>query len=234
MPSGSRKLGLAGGTLACGVGLVMRGTFISFEGVEGSGKSTQMEALAKHLSLSGYTVRTLREPGGTALGEEIRHLLKHNPSVSDLEPESELLLINASRAELVRKVIRPAIAAGEVVLSDRYHDSTLAYQGYGRELGLEAVEAVVRLAVEGTYPDLTLLFEVPTDVSQLRQKSRQAQGEEWDRFEAADAEFFTRVAEGYTALARAHPERIRVLDGTRSVEAVAEAVRREIMPCLPP
>src|SRR5215208_6672789 len=133
-----------------------KGLFISFEGTEGSGKSTQISLLAEHLRAMGHSVRTIREPGGTPIGEEIRHTLKHSAVNDAMTAEAELLLMNASRAQLVREVIRPALEAGEIVLCDRFYDSTIAYQGYGRQLDLELIRNIVDFAVGGTRPDLTL------------------------------------------------------------------------------
>src|ERR1035437_5474441 len=135
----------------------MKGAFITFEGTEGSGKTTQISRLAERLRAMGQRVRTLREPGGTPIGEEIRHTLKHSPANHAMTPEAELLLMNASRAQLVREVIRPALATGEVVLCDRFYDSPTAYQGYGRQLDLQMVRNMVDVAVGETRPDLTLL-----------------------------------------------------------------------------
>src|SRR5208283_2313993 len=145
----------------------------SFEGSEGCGKSTQISLLAWRLRSMGYKVRTLREPGGTPIGEEIRHTLKHSPANHAMTPEAELLLMNASRAQIVREVIRPALAAGEIVLCDRYYDSTTAYQGHGRQLDLKTVKAIVDFAVGDTRPDLTLLVLVPHEISQARRMARQ-------------------------------------------------------------
>src|SRR6266508_2277888 len=134
----------------------MKGVFITFEGNEGSGKSTQIALLAEQLRKLGYAPRLLREPGSTPVGEELRHTLKHSPQNHAMTAETELLLLNASRAQLVREVIRPALAAGELVLCDRFYDSTTAYQGYGRQLDLAMVQAMIDFAVEHTRPDLTL------------------------------------------------------------------------------
>src|SRR6266550_9628152 len=127
-----------------------KGLFISFEGTEGCGKSTQIKLLAERLAALGHRVHTLREPGGTPIGEEIRHTLKHSPQNQAMTAEAELLLMNASRAQLVREVIRPALAAGEVVLCDRFYDSTTAYQGHGRGLNLETVRRIIDFAVGDT------------------------------------------------------------------------------------
>ena len=192
----------------------MPGYFISFEGTEGCGKSTHIKKLATWLEKEGHTVRTLREPGGTESGEEIRELLKHGPD--NLAPEAELLLMNASRAQLVREIIRPALAAGEVVLCDRFYDSTTVYQGAGRGLDAAHVQAVIDFAVGETRPDLTLLLEIPLEISEKRRAKRSGS----DRFESADREFFKRIEAGYTALAEAEPDRIQVIDASRPLEIV--------------
>src|SRR5213078_4806469 len=151
-----------------------QGLFITFEGTEGGGKTTQIGLLAERLRERGHVVRAVREPGGTAIGEENRHTLKHSAQNQAMTPETELLLMNASRAQLVREIIRPALAAGEIVLSDRFYDSTTAYQGYGRQLDLNTVKAVIDFAVGETRPDLTLLLVVPPEVSQDRLLARQS------------------------------------------------------------
>ena len=152
----------------------MNGIFITFEGTEGSGKSTQIVLLMEKLSALGLTVHRLREPSGTPIGEEIRHTLKHSEANNAMTSEAELLLMNASRAQLVREVIRPALASGHVVLCDRFYDSTTAYQGYGRELDLKKVAEIIEFAVGETKPDLTLMLHVPVAVSEARRQSRQA------------------------------------------------------------
>src|SRR5271168_2943379 len=152
----------------------MPGLFITFEGTEGSGKSTQVALLTRRLAELGHKVRALREPGGTPIGEEIRHTLKHSNVNHGMTSETELLLMNASRAQLVREVIRPALNSGEIVVCDRFYDSTTAYQGYGRQLDLAAVSTVIDFAVGNTRPDLTLFFDVPAEVSRERLLARQA------------------------------------------------------------
>jgi dTMP kinase len=203
----------------------MPGLFITFEGTEGSGKSTQISILAEHLRSLGHSVRTIREPGGTPIGEEIRHTLKHSAQNQAMTWEAELLLMNASRAQLVREVIRPALAAGQVVLSDRFYDSTTAYQGYGRQLDLNMVKAVIDVAVGNTRPDLTLLFIVPPAVSAERLLARQSTLPFMrDRIEEGDRAFFERVAKGYQAIAAAEPNRMRKLDASGNVERTREAI----------
>src|SRR4051794_38393650 len=180
----------------------MQGLLITFEGTEGSGKSTQISLLADRFRGLGHTVRTIREPGGTPIGEEIRHTLKHSAANQAMTPEAELLLMNASRAQLVREVIRPALAAGEIVLCDRFYDSTTAYQGYGRKLDLLFVQRVIDFAVGDTRPDLTLLLLVTHEVSEERRLARQATLPFMrDRIEEADRSFFERVARGYQLIA---------------------------------
>ena len=203
----------------------MNGLFITFEGTEGSGKSTQVSRLAERLRGMGRTVRTLREPGGTPIGEEIRHTLKHSAQNQAMQAETELLLMNASRAQLVREVIRPGLAAGEVVLCDRFYDSTTAYQGYGRQLDLKTVKSVIDFAVGETRPDLTLLMVVSHEISQERLLARQSTLPFMrDRIEEADRGFFERVARGYQAIAAAEPQRVRVIQGIGSTEAIESAI----------
>jgi len=192
----------------------MAGIFITFEGTEGCGKSTHIKKLATCLKEEGHTVRTLREPGGTESGEEIRELLKHGPD--NLAPQAELLLMNASRAQLVSEIIRPALAAGEVVLCDRFFDSTTVYQGTGRGLDAVHVQSLIDFAVGKTRPDLTLLLQIPLETSEKRRANRRGS----DRFESANRDFFVRIEAGYAALAEAEPDRIQVIDANRPLENV--------------
>ncbi|MBG89253.1 MAG: dTMP kinase [Verrucomicrobiales bacterium] len=213
----------------------MTGLFISFEGTEGGGKSTQIELLANWLREHGHEVVVHREPGGTPIGEEIRHLLKHSDANVNMTPEAELLLMNASRAQLVREVIRPRLEQGCVVLCDRFHDSTVVYQGYGRQLDLESVRAVIHHAVGETQPDITLLLRVPVSVSEERRRAREeSEPTQRDRFEEADREFFERVEAGYDQIAASEPERIRTIDATKSVDEIQAEIRSEIGPLLSP
>jgi dTMP kinase len=213
----------------------MKGLLITFEGTEGSGKTTQISLLAERLRAMGHSVLTLREPGGTPIGEEIRHTLKHSPSNHAMTAEAELLLMNASRAQLVREVIRPALAAGQIVLCDRYYDSTTAYQGYGRELDLKMVQGIIDVAVGDTRPDLTLLFIVPHDVSEARRRARQPTlplTMKRDRIEEADQNFFARAAQGYQAIAAAEPHRVRQFDATGEVPAIQTEIWGLVQPLL--
>jgi dTMP kinase len=200
----------------------MAGRFITFEGTEGGGKSTQINLLAARLRERGMTVRTMREPGGTPIGEEIRHTLQHSAQNQAMTAEAELLLMNASRAQLVREVIRPALHAGEIVLCDRFYDSTIAYQGYGRGLDLETVRRVIAFAVGDTRPDLTIVLHVPIAVSELRRKARKAT--QRDRMEELDRKFFERVETGFKAIAAGEPKRVRVLDATGPIGQVHEQI----------
>ncbi len=206
----------------------MKGVFITFEGTEGGGKSTQIRVLGERLGSLRRVVRILREPGGTPIGEEIRHTLKHSASNHGMTSEAELLLMNASRAQLVREIIRPALAAGEIVLCDRFSDSTVAYQGHGRQLDLALVRSVIDIAVGATRPDLTLLLRVPVALSEARREARGLT--QRDRFEESDREFFQRVEQGYDAIAADEPHRIRVIDASLPVEAVADEVWKAVAP----
>jgi dTMP kinase len=212
---------------------VKQGLFITFEGTEGSGKSTQISLLAERLRSLGHHVRTLREPGGTPIGEEIRHTLKHSKNNEAMTPEAELLLMNASRAQLVREVIRPALAAGEIVLSDRFYDSTTAYQGYGRQLDLKMVQAIIDAAVGSTRPELTLLFHISQEIAEERRRVRQPTLPleiQRDRIEEAGRGFFERTARGYQAIAAAEPERVRIVDAAGSVSEVSASIWKLVEP----
>jgi len=203
----------------------MKGLFITFEGTEGGGKSTHTSILADRLRGLKKSVRVLREPGGTPIGEEIRHTLKHSDQNHAMTAEAELLLMNASRAQLVREVIRPALADGEIVLCDRFYDSTTAYQGYGRQLDLAQVKAIIDFAVGETRPHLTLLLDVPLEVSEARRVTRVVSGQPVrDRMEEADRAFFERVHQGFEAIAAAEPQRVKRIDASQSIEVVSAAI----------
>ena len=203
----------------------MSGLLITFEGNEGSGKSTQIKRLAARLRKAGHDVLTLREPGGTPIGEEVRHTLKHSHQNEAMTPEAELLLMNASRAQLVREIIRPALAAGKIVLCDRFYDSTTAYQGYGRELDLEHVKRLTDFAVGSTRPNLTLLMLVPHETSEQRRRARQARKPSLrDRFEEADRAFFERVETGYREILKQEPNRVRIVPAGSSLDEVEKRI----------
>ena len=193
------------------------GFLLSFEGSEGCGKSTQIRLLAEHLKAAGQAVEVMREPGGTAIGEEVRHLLQHAKAGHVMTHEAELLLFAASRAQLVREKVRPLLEAGVLVILDRFLDSTTVYQGMARGLPLASVQAINAFAVGGTLPHLTVLLDLETDTAWQR---IHATGRELDRMESQPREFFEKVRQGYLELARAEPGRIAVVDAGRAPELI--------------
>lgn len=193
--------------------------FISFEGVEGSGKSLQARLLVERLRQSGLTVLATREPGGTALGDQLRELLLKRDDLN-VDPRAEALLMNASRAQLVEHVIRPALDRQEIVVCDRYGDSTVVYQGAGRGLDKQALISVISFATAGLHPDITILLDVPVDVGLARKHHR----EEWNRFEAETRDFHQRVRDAYLALAQAEPRRWQCFDGGRPAAELADEI----------
>ncbi len=199
----------------------MTGVFITFEGPEGGGKSTQVALLAERLRDAGYEVVQAREPGGTLAGEQIRNLLQHDAAGEALCAAAETLLFEASRAQLVHEVIRPALARGAVVLCDRFADSTTAYQGYGRGFSPDVLIDLHAFALGDRWPDLTILLCVPVATGSERIAVRnRAKGEALDRMEREDTSFHERVAAGYQALADRYPDRIRRIDASGAVEEV--------------
>ena len=198
--------------------------FITFEGSEGCGKSTQVALLADRLTKTGHPLLVTREPGGTPIGERIRQLLQFAPESGEMNPETELLLFEASRSQLVRQVIQPALDRGTVVISDRFADSTTVYQGVARRLDPEMVDRLNRFAVGNCWPDLTFVLDidVETTCARLLRRVRPATG--IDRMEQEPLQFYEDVCLAYRALAAREPERIRLIDGRRSVEAVAQEI----------
>ena len=194
------------------------GTFITLEGGEGTGKSTQILLLAKRLETAGLTVRVLREPGGTVVGEAVRRILL-DPDHAELCVSAEILLYEASRAQLVEQVMRPALAAGEVILCDRFCDSTTAYQGYARGFDLGRIAELNRAATSGLTPDRTLVLDIDPAVGIARATAMSA-----DRLESEDLAFHHRVRDGFLAIAAAEPARVRVLDASGTAEQVARRI----------
>ncbi len=198
--------------------------FITFEGIDGSGKTTQMRLLGKRLRARGCDVYETVEPGGTAVGQQIRRILLDSTN-QDLRPTAELLLYFASRAQNLEQCIVPALRAGRVVLCDRFTDSTLAYQGYARGLGAETVLALDRIACRGLSPDLTLLIDVDVDTGLARMRARNANGTAGEtRLDDEPREFHRKVRDAYLVIARENPGRIRVIDGRGAPEEVAARV----------
>ncbi len=203
----------------------MNGLFISLEGPEGSGKSTHAKRLIKRLEDEGHEVVAVREPGGTVTGEEIRNIIQHDSTGEEIHPETETLLFAACRAQLVHSVIKPALAAGKYVVSDRFVDSTTAYQGYGRGFGIEAVTNVNEFAVSGTMPDLTILLDITVDAGFDRIMERnKSMGKELDRMERAGKEFHNKVRNGYLEIAKLNPDRVTIIDSFRDMDSVSSDI----------
>ncbi len=205
-----------------------RGLFITFEGPEGSGKSTQLALLAAWLREQGYDVVTTREPGGTRIGEAIRTLL-HDVRLTEMDPRTEILLYSASRAQLVEEVIRPALAEGAIVLCDRYTDSTYAYQGYGRGLPLDWLRTITDFATGGLRPDLTLYLDLAPEAGLARKLSHH---EEMNRMDREHIDFHRRVRAGYLEMAGADRRRWRVIAAEGTIEAVQQAIRAVVAEAL--
>jgi len=207
------------------------GTFITFEGIDGSGKSTQLRLLGNFLRANGCDALLTREPGGTALGVRLRAALLD--AMEEVDPLTELLVFAADRAQHVRRVLRPALKAGKVVISDRYADATVAYQGAGRGFSPELISQIVQLATDGLKPDLTLLFDLSIDES-INRTSRRTSGRSSgrDRLDIEKADFHARVRDAYLQIARAEPERVKLIDTSGPVEHTHEHVKDIIIPYL--
>ena len=200
----------------------MSGLFISFEGIDGCGKSTQADLLRSYLESEGEQVELLREPGGTALSEQIREILL-NPNNDKMDPSTELILLSASRAQLTREIIIPALERGNVVICDRYADSTLAYQGYGRGINLEWLEKLNAFATAGLKPDITLLVDLPVDEALNRMQSKS-----FDRIEMEGIEFLEKVRSGYLELTDRFSKRYFMIDGMETIEEMSKKIINKI------
>jgi dTMP kinase len=198
--------------------------FVTFEGPDGSGKTSQVAILAEHLRQLGYPLLVTREPGGTSIGDQIRKILSDLDNMT-MQPRTEILLFQASRAQLVDEVIRPHLERGSLVLCDRFADSTLAYQGYGHCIDLDQLRSIINFATGELKPDLTLLFDVDVETG-LR---RRARGGDWNRLDAYEVAFHQRVRKGYLQLAQEEPDRWIKIDAGQPPEAVQEAVRKAVL-----
>jgi dTMP kinase len=204
----------------------LRGKFITFEGIDGSGKSTQLRMLANELRVRGFNVLPTMEPGGTPLGRRLREAFLETEE--NVAPLAELLLFAADRAQHVNFLVKPALAEGKIVISDRYADATFAYQGAGRGFSESTVNQVIELATGGLKPDLTLFFDLPIDKALLRTNSRTDGGEQKNRMDKETAEFYMRVREAYLKIAAKEPERFRVIDAVGFTDEVQVRVVKTV------
>ena len=198
--------------------------FITLEGPEGSGKTSHIPYLVEYLREKGYTVFPTREPGGTSIGEQIREVI-HDLKNVEMHPRAETLLYQAARAQIVEQVIKPRLADGEIVISDRYYDSTIAYQGYGHQQDLEQVRGLVKYATGGLTPDLTVLLDLDVEIGLGRKKK----DNEWNRLDAYTVEFHKRVRAGYLEMVKAEPKRWVVVNSEQRWDAVQEELRKVIV-----
>lgn len=202
--------------------------FITFEGPDGSGKSTQIGLVAEYLQQGGYQVYCTREPGGTAIGNQIRAVL-HDVDNTAMTSRAEILLYSASRAQLVEQIILPHLAAGHIVLCDRYADSTYAYQGYGRQLDFDTLQAITGFATQNLKPDLTIYLDLEVEKGLQRKVAANTAGQgEWNRMDQLELEFHQRVRQGYLEMARTEPERWLVVDATASVADINRTICRRV------
>ncbi|MEK7723539.1 MAG: dTMP kinase [Acidobacteriota bacterium] len=202
----------------------MRGKFITFEGIDGSGKSTQLRLLADDLRFRGFNVLTTQQPGGTPLGRRLREAFLDTEE--NIAPMAELLLFAADRSQHVEFLIKPALDEGKIVISDRYADATTAYQGAGRGFDAKTIKQVIQLATSGLKPDLTLFFDMPVELGLQRTQKRDQMGELKNRLDKENSEFYQRVRDAYHEIIAKEPKRFRVIDATKSVEEVhAEALK---------
>jgi dTMP kinase len=208
----------------------LAGTFITFEGIDGSGKSTQLRMLANCLKQRGCDILLTREPGGTPVGIRLRAALLD--AQEEVDPLTELLVFAADRAQHVRRVLRPALESGQIVFSDRYADATAAYQGAGRGFKPELITEIIELATGGLKPDLTLLFDLSVDNSITRTRRRINAQQPGDRLDGETAEFHARVRDAYLSIARSEPERVKIVETNQPVELTHERVKEIVLPYL--
>ncbi len=206
------------------------GKLISFEGAEGSGKSTQIARLAKRLAKLERDVVSVREPGGTEIGEQVRNIIVHNSRGDEMCAETELLLFAAARAQLVREIIAPALLKGSIVLSDRFMDSSTVYQGIGRNLAADPVAMINHFAVGNVMPNLTIVLDVPPSVSLKR--IRQRATDVPDRMERENIDFYKKIRQGYLLLAKSLPDRVIVIDGTDEEVAIEKKIWAAVKKCI--
>jgi dTMP kinase len=207
---------------------IQPGFFITVEGPEGAGKTTQIKLLAEHLGRRGFSCRVTREPGGTELGEELRKLLKHHRGRGAMLPLTELLLIAAARAQHVGEVIKPELEAGNVVICDRFFDSTAAYQGAGRGMPDALIATLRDIAAGDCAPDLTLLLDLAPERGFERNGRRAETAGSFDRFEAEPLPFHTRIRAGFLAIAQAEPDRVKIIDADADTETVRRKIQRMV------
>lgn len=207
--------------------------FLTFEGLDGSGKTTQVQQTVANLRMLGYDVLLTREPGGTDIGDQIRSVL-HSMDNTAMHPRTEILMYSASRAQLVNEVIRPYLAKGGLVVCDRYADSTMAYQGYGHGLDLDELRQITQFATGGLRPDITVYLDIAPEDSLQRRLSAAAQGEEWNRLDNMAMEFHRRVRDGYHRLISAEPARWLLVAGAQPVEQVQADIMRGLQARLQP
>jgi len=202
----------------------MKGIFITFEGIDGSGKDTQAKLLAKYFKNKGYSVIRTREPGGTSIGEKIRKILL-SPKISRVDQRAEVLLFAASRAQIVSNIIKPALEKGKIVISNRYVDSSYAYQGIARKMGLDWVIEINKWATQGLLPDITFFLDIPEELGLKRvDKSRNIR----DKIEKDGEIFQKKVREGYYKLAKVFPERYRIIDANRNEDLIQKDIKKEV------
>jgi dTMP kinase len=206
--------------------------FITFEGLDGSGKSTQFRLFADFLQAQGYNVLETREPGGTDIGDQIRDIL-HSLDNTEMHPHTELLLYVASRAQLITQVIRPHLDSGDIVLSDRFADSTVAYQGYGHGIDLQALNMLLNFATGGLKPDITIYLDITAEQGLQRRQEAAIKGEEWNRLDAQKLAFHQRVYQGYQNLIGDDPSRWIVINALGTVEEVHRTICDRLLPMLP-